>query len=150
MPQFFFVPKSYFIRKDTHWIFIELRVFIEGTSTYHFVVENLIVKKSISATSKDQCILDPTTSVQLLVIPDEPKDILDDDVKTNKYRFKLSKPILMQEYNLFESRFFKIEKESSSGDLEINLLPHVKQNILRFQKIVEGDQDLIFFLVVRK
>lgn len=52
MPQFFFVPKSYFIRKDTHWIIIELRVFIEGASTYHFVVENLLVKLTLNA-SKD-------------------------------------------------------------------------------------------------
>jgi hypothetical protein len=52
MPQFFFVPKSYFIRKDSYWIIIELRVFIEGTSAYHFVVENLIVKVPLN-TPKD-------------------------------------------------------------------------------------------------
>lgn len=49
MPQFFFVPKSYFIRRDSYWIIIELRVFIEGTSAYHFVVENLIVKVPLNA-----------------------------------------------------------------------------------------------------
>ena len=29
-------------------------------------------------------------------------------------------------------------------------MPEVDQNILRFEKIVEGEQDLVFFLVVRK
>ena len=73
------------------------------------------------ANSRDKCILEPNTQVQLLVIPDEPKDITDEDVKTNKLRYKLSRPIQIQNYNLFKSRFFRIEK--TSGDEEIKLLP---------------------------
>ena len=43
--RFFFVPKTYFIRDDTYYIVIELKVFYKGHHTQKFfVAENMLVE----------------------------------------------------------------------------------------------------------
>ena len=44
-PKFFFVPKSYLIRNDEYFIFVEMLVYLkEGAQEYFLVAENFLIK----------------------------------------------------------------------------------------------------------
>lgn len=82
-PKFFFVPKSYFIRNDEYYIFVEMLVYLkEGAQEYYFVAENFLVKQKQAFKIEQQgrsdkntkSILDQDTEVQFLIIPGDIQD----------------------------------------------------------------------------